>query len=304
MQALWMIVAAALFSVMGVCVKLAGPLYNTGEIVFYRGLVGLLFLTGMILIRGCKQPGGPVHAFKTTLWTSKIRMHFWRSLSGTLALLAWFFIIPRLPLATAVTLNYSAPLFVGCWIVYTAKQAGRKPSKTMITALACGFLGVLMLLQPTIARDQWVYGMIGIASAIMSTIAYLSVRALSLSGEPESRIVFYFCALNCSVGLIGALMFGFHGHTPYGLALVFGIGLTATLAQLAMTRAYGSGRALLTANLSFLNIVFSSIWGVLLFSDVIHLLSWIGMIVIIVSGVVATVYAARNPIARIAPLQR
>ena len=88
-----MVLASLLFATMGVCVKLASAQYHTGEIVFYRGLIGALFIAGMTRVRG------------GTLKTAVPGMHFWRALSGVCALCLWFYAIGHLPLATAVTLN-------------------------------------------------------------------------------------------------------------------------------------------------------------------------------------------------------
>jgi len=75
--------------------------------------------------------------------------------------------------------------------------------------------------------------------------------------------------------------------------LLLAVGVTATLAQLAMTRAYASGGTLLTANLGFTGIVFSTAWGVLLFDDVVRLDSTIGMAIVVIAGVSATLITAR-----------
>ncbi len=99
--------------------------------------------------------------------------------------------------------------------------------------------------------------------------------------------------MNAVAGLVGAFVFGFHPLHVRGLALLACVGITAALAQLAMTRAYASGGTLLTANLGFSSIVFSSIWGITIFGDVIHPGSAIGMAVIIGSGVLATLMTAR-----------
>jgi S-adenosylmethionine uptake transporter len=284
-------------------VKLASPFYSSWEIVFYRGLIGLAVVACLVVVRGDRDPvlrkkishrDSPWKTLKTVLGTDKFASHARRSLSGTLAMVGWFFAVAHLPLATAVTLNYSSAILVGASIVYTAIRAGRKPSKTLIGALMCGFGGMLLVLQPTMRPDQWLYGFAGAASAVFAATAQLSVKALSASGEPESRIVFYFSGFNALVGLAGAIAFGFHPHSAYGVALLVGIGTIATLAQLAMTRAFGAGRTLLTANLSFLTIVFASVWGVLIFDDVMALVSIAGIAVIISSGIVASLYVARG----------
>jgi S-adenosylmethionine uptake transporter len=125
------------------------------------------------------------------------------------------------------------------------------------------------------------------------------VRKLGQLGEPESRVVFFFSATGLIAGLLGCL-FGpglqgqsidlFRTHTTSGITLLLSIGVLAALAQMAMTRAYRLGNTLVTANLQYTGIVFSSLWGILIWSDVLGVSGWLGIAVILVSGIVATFY--------------
>jgi S-adenosylmethionine uptake transporter len=76
--------------------------------------------------------------------------------------------------------------------------------------------------------------------------------------------------------------------------LLLGMGVSATIAQMAMTRAYRLGNTLVTANLQYAGIIFSSFWGILLWDDVIGPLGWMGIAVIVVSGLAASYYNSRN----------
>lgn len=290
MQSLWMVVAALLFSLMGAAVKLASAQYSTWEIVLYRGLIGVVVMGSVIGVQA-RRAGGTMHG---ALSTQRIGMHLRRGLSGTISLTLWFFAIAGLPLATAMTINYSSPLFIGAWLAWAAHRAGERIDLRMSLALLAGFAGVLILLQPTVANDQWWFALIGTTSAALTAVAYLSVKALGQAGEPNGRIVFWFSAMNAVSGLAGAAVFGFHPHTAHGLALLACVGLSATVAQLAMTRAYSSGGTLLTANLGFTGIVFSSLWGILIFGDHIDAASTLGMTIVIGSGIIATVMTART----------
>jgi drug/metabolite transporter (DMT)-like permease len=126
----------------------------------------------------------------------------------------------------------------------------------------------------------------------------MQVRKLGLAGEPESRVVFFFSVTNFFAGFTGhVLESGWNWHplnNAHGVFLMLGIGLCATAAQVAMTRAYRLGKTLVVANLQYTGIVFSSIWGVLLFSDSFGWLSWLGMAIILLSGVAATFYNTRS----------
>ena len=290
MQSLWMVVAALLFSLMGVAVKLASSRYSTWEIVAYRGLIGVVFMAGLIAVQARRDGTTIIERLRTR----RLGMHLRRGISGTISLTLWFFAIAGLPLATAMTINYSSPLFIGAWLAFVASRAGDRIEARMTFALLSGFVGVVLLLHPSFASNQWIYAIVGTTSAVLTAVAYLSVKALGHAGEPNARIVFWFSAMNAAAGLAGAALFGFHGHDRGGAALLLAVGVTATLAQLAMTRAYASGGTLLTANLGYTGIVFSTAWGLLVFGDRIDVTSSIGMAIVVASGIGATWMTARR----------
>ncbi|RYF68428.1 MAG: EamA/RhaT family transporter, partial [Comamonadaceae bacterium] len=99
MQALWMVLAALIFATMGVCVKIASVWFSSAELVFYRGLIGIVFLALLARSRG------------VSLATRYPGMHAWRSLIGVVSLGAWFYAIAHLPLATSMTLNYMSSVW-------------------------------------------------------------------------------------------------------------------------------------------------------------------------------------------------
>lgn len=282
MQSLWMLVASLLFAVMGACVKYAATQYSIAEIVFYRSLLGCLGLAAFVRMKGL------------TLATPVPWLHLRRGAVGTAALSLWFFATTLLPLGTAMTLNYASSLYLAAFIVIAALAAGRRVNWPLAATVLFGFGGVLMVLQPSINPGQAAAGLAGLASGLLSAAAYWHVKELGKLGEPEWRIVFYFTFTGFLLGLVGALLTGFSTHTLQGAALLLTIGLTATLAQLAMTRAYSAGRTLLTANLQYSAIVFASVLGVLLFADRIPPIGWLGIATIIGSGVLATVITARS----------
>lgn len=281
---LYMVAATLLFATMGVCVKYASALYTSGEIVMYRGLVGVLVIGAMTLARG------------QTLRTSVPAMHFWRSLSGVLALSLWFYAIAKLPLATAVTLNYMSSVWMALFLIGGAVMLGRaKIDPRLIAAVLLGFVGVALVLRPTIAEQQLWGGLAGLVSGMLAALAYLQVTALGRSGEPEYRIVFYFSLGGVAAGaLITMAEGGLHGHTLKGIALLIAVGLLATTAQLLMTRAYGRGKTLVNACLQYLGIVFSFIFGVALFDDPVTLWALGGMTLIIAAGLAATLLRAQQ----------
>ena len=281
---LLMVLATLLFATMGVCVKLASAYYGAGEIVMYRGLVGTLFLFAMTRVKGL------------SLKTSVPAMHFWRSLSGVIALSLWFFAISKLPLATAMTLNYMSSVWMALFLIGGAVALGTaRVDGRMVLTVLLGFAGVALVLRPTIERQQLWHGLMGLLSGLFAAMAYLQVTALGRAGEPEYRVVFYFSLGGVAVGGLSLLWTGMHGHSPGGIALLLAVGLLATAAQLLMTRAYSTGATLVNASLQYLGIAWSFAYGVLLFGDKVTALAIAGMLLIAGAGLSATLLRSRNP---------
>jgi S-adenosylmethionine uptake transporter len=120
-------------------------------------------------------------------------------------------------------------------------------------------------------------------------------------GEPEYRVVFYFSCMNLLAGLAGnaasvadPAVVTFHALDLSGTGLLLVMGATATLAQLAMTRAYAVGKTLVVANLQYTGIIFSSVWSMLLWGDRFDWHVWLGMAIILGSGLAVTYYNTRQ----------
>jgi drug/metabolite transporter (DMT)-like permease len=272
MSVLWLLVAGVLFSAMGAFVKLGAPYFTSTEMVFYRSALGLLVLCAAARWRGLP--------LRTANW----RLHLSRSLSGVVSLLLYFYCIARLPLATAVTLNYTSPLFLA---LLTAARLGERPARALWTALILGFGGVVLLLQPSLPAEQIPTGMLGLVSGALAAVAYFSVRRLGEQGEPDWRVVFYFLLI--SSVLSGACLVADKPSpiTAGNWWMLVGLAMSALVAQVAMTRALQSGRSLVASALSYSTLAFSAALGVLLFQERLTPPAWIGIGLIVASGALA-----------------
>jgi len=284
MASSWLVVAASLlFATMGVCVKLATVHYSSGEIVMYRGVVGALLIFVVSRWRG------------ETLRTPIPLRHLLRSVTGVTALCLWFYSIATLPLATAMTLNYTSSLWLALFVVGGAAVVGRRAADHALgVAAAIGFAGVVLVLRPTMEHGQLWGGVLGLLSGMISALGYLQVAALGRSGETEGRIVFYFSIGGAIGGAAIASVTGWHAHSLVGVAQLLAIGVLATAAQLLLTRAYARGNTLVTASLQYLGIAFSFAYGVLLFDDRVTPLALLGMVLIVGAGLFATVLRTRS----------
>lgn len=280
MKSSWMLVAGLLFGLMGVFVKLGAPHFSHVELVFYRSLFGLLMVYGIMRHQ------------RISLATRHWRAHLWRGISGSVALVLFFYCITVLPLATAVTLNYTAPLFLTILTMMVFKDKFHLP---LTFAIALGFGGIVLLLHPTLEHDQLPTGLLGLISGFLAGVAYLNVKQLGMIGEPATRVVFYFSLIAAAGSGVWMLFDEIHAITPQGFAILLGLGGSATLAQLAMTRAYRVGRTLAVGSMAYSTIVFASLFGMLLWDETLGLASWLGMAFIIASGVLSLRLSPQHP---------
>ena len=267
-----MLVAGFLFGCMGVFVKLGAHYFSDIELVFYRSFIGLLLVYALL------------HQQNGTILTTHWRGHLWRGISGSIALMLYFYCITVLPLATAVMLNYTSPLFLTLLIMAIFKERLHAP---LAFAITLGFVGIVLLLRPTLEQNQIIPGLLGLISGFLAGIAMLNVRQLGLRGEPEYRVVFYFSLIAALISGIAMLFGTLHAINLTSFLILLGLGSSATLAQLAMTRAYRTGKTLVAGSLSYSTVVFASLFGIMLWGESLSVSGWLGMALVIASGVLS-----------------
>jgi drug/metabolite transporter (DMT)-like permease len=269
---LWMLVAGVFFACMGALVKIGAQKFSSNELVFYRSLFGLI--TIFLITRTGRK----------TLATHRWRLHLSRSLLGFASLALYFYAITELPLATAVTLNYSSPVFLATLTLFYMRGEARP---ALLLAIAIGFVGVALLLQPSFTSGTWIAALLGLLSGALAGVVYLQVTQLGRMGEPEWRTVFYF-TLVCTIGSgLWMLIHQFHTLTWHDALQLSAMGACATLAQLAMTRAYRKGDTLVAGSLAYSTVILASAFGYWLWDESPNLTGWIGIGLIIFSGVLS-----------------
>ena len=276
-----MLVAGALFATMGVFAKMLGTQFTGAELSLYRSLIGLIAVGGFMWWKR--------QSLATPFWKG----HFWRGLTGTISLIAYFYAMTQLPLATAIALNYTSPLWLA---LLSTILLGERFRPQLVFAIVLGFVGTAMLLRPTFSGANAHSGLIGLASGFFAACAYVNVKKLGDAGETAWRVVFYFAV----AGTIGsALMQGvvereFHPLTTGNITMLLGMGVAATFAQLAMTRAYHSGNTLVVGAFAYSTVIFAAIFGLVFFDEKLPTLAWVGMAVIVASGMIAKFASERT----------
>jgi drug/metabolite transporter (DMT)-like permease len=259
---------------MGVCIKFASQDHSSGEILMYRGVVGVVLIAAVCLRRG--------ESLRTTVpW-----QHASRSAIGVLALALWFQAIAALPLATAVTLNYTSSLWLAAILIGSALWvSGRRVQLGLLWTVVIGFVGILLVLRPTIeSRVLW-YGVLGLISGLLAAIGYLQVAALRRAGEPETRMVLYFSLASVVGGAAMSAHSGWHELQWPAVGWLLAVGVLSTVAQLMLTWAYARGPTLVAASLQYLGIAFAFLYGVLLFGDAVSWIALLGILFIVGAGI-------------------
>lgn len=276
MKSTWMLVAGFFFALMGVLVKLASVRFSAPELVFYRSLFGL-FSIYIVIVFATRQ-------WLTPLATRHAASHAKRGLTGFFALVMYFYGLAHLPLPTAITLNYTSPLFLAA---ITAWWLGERHGHGLIAAVAIGFVGIVMLLQPGWGGQDMFPRLAGLMSGVLAALAYLNVRTLGRQDEPEWRVVFYFALVSTLGGAMWMASAGFVMPRMTDVPLLLAMGATATMGQLAMTRAYRLGNTMAVGALAYSTVGFAALYGVIVFGDRLPLVSWAGMLLIVIAGLVS-----------------
>jgi drug/metabolite transporter (DMT)-like permease len=283
LRSLWMLVAALGFAIMGALVKVGSPKFSSAELVFYRSAFGLVFIYAYIFAK------------KLPLKTPYIAKQMSRALVGLASLVLFFYAIAHLPLATAITLNYTSALFLAIFMPFFLHE---KPKPILYSTVFLGFIGVVILLKPVLNQRDMLAGALGLLSGMGAALAYIHVKQLGKLNEPDWRTVFYFTFVST---IASSVWMGFSGiFAQHFTALIWqdmptllGLGLSATIAQLAMTRAYRTGHTLLVASLAYTTVIFASLFGVIFWQESLTLSEYFAISLIILSGIIS-IYATNN----------
>ncbi|HKP74497.1 MAG TPA: DMT family transporter [Longimicrobiaceae bacterium] len=269
-----MVLAAFFFSVMSLLVKLVGVRLPSQEVVFVRALVSLA--VAYVLVRRAR-PGN---------WGVRKGLLVLRGLMGFAALSCFFYALIHLPLADATVIQYTNPVFTA-WLGWML--LGETLALWEAALSLCGLLGVLLIAQPTAifggaARLEPLAVGVGLAGALCSASAYVSVRRLARTEHPII-IVFYFTAITVPASVPGLVM---HAMLPtwHELGLLVGVGVSAAMGQVYLTRGLQREQAGRATAIGYVQIVFAALWGVLWFREYPDGLSLAGALLVLVSVVV------------------
>ena len=247
---MFMVASTVLFGAMAVCIRLASSQLHPFEIAFFRNLFGFVFTFPLLFRHGWG-----------ILRTDKLPLYFLRCCIGIVSMLAGFWAIVHLPLAQAVALSYSTPIFVTIGAVFVLGEVVRA---RRWTAVIIGFIGVLVLMHP--GTDSFNFAsLIAVLAAVMSASVAISIKFLSRT-EKADAIVIYTTMIWVPLSLVPAL---FYWTQPTGITWLWIVlsGFLGTTAHMCWTRALTLADASLLTPISFLQVLVVGGFGYFLFGE-------------------------------------
>jgi drug/metabolite transporter (DMT)-like permease len=257
---------------MAACVKYLGAAVPAGEVVFFRGAVALVVIATV----AWRTEGLVV--LKTRNW----RAHAARSLAGSVSMFGWFTSLTLIPLAQMTAITFTIPLFLTVLaMVFLREQI----HAYRWTALAIGFLGVVVIVGPSLLDNQGSTLGVGIAvcAAVLAAFALMFLRRMS-GHEHALTITFYFFLTSSTLALMTTVIVPWPMPTPEQWVLLGMTGGFGVLGQLTMTYCYRYAEASLVAPLDYVTLLFAIAIGYYVFGEIPRTTTWLGAPLVIAAG--------------------
>ena len=263
------------FSLMSVCVKAIGGRIPVSELVFARAVISLI-MTRFLLFKNNINP-----------WGYQKKLLLIRGLFGTLALFCIFKALIILPIATATVIQYIYPTFTVISAYFILKE---NINTKIVYSIIIGWLGIILVSQPQWTSSNNIFSIviaisIALIGAIMTSLAYICVRKLSAKEHPLV-IIYYFPLVSIPLS-IPLLINNFILPSGIEWLWIIGIGFFTQIGQLCITeglRLIPAGQA---TSLNYSQVIFSSIWGVLIFQEAITKTIYLGGLCVLISTIIS-----------------
>ena len=269
--AVYMILSVLFFSFMDILIKVTDE-YDVGQIMFFRALFGLVPIFFLI----------PKNRMKNFYKTKNIKLHFYRSFFGAIAMAAIFIGLRNFQLAEVTALAFSGPLWV---VLFSMFFLSEKIRLKRWIAVGLGFIGVIIISKPGFDNLNFYY-IYPIIFCIGFAGVSILIRKLTLAGESIWLIAFYFSLVSGLGGLL-TIPFGvWKMPSTYDFILLILIGLLGGIANLLLTQSYKLAEVTLTTPLKYLSLVIAIIFGFYFFEEIPSIYTLSGAALIVVSSAI------------------
>ena len=271
-----LIFASFFFSLMTVCVKNIDKRIPIYELVLFRSLMSLIITLFLIKSKNINP------------WGNNKPLLDIRGVLGTSSLICIFFAIRNMPLSISTVIQYTYPIFIS---IFASFFINEKISRNLFFSLVIGWLGILIILNPTHlsainVEIKNITILIAFLGSIFTALAYISVKKLSFT-EDIYVIIEYFPLVSliilCPIVLINWVTPNIHE-----LKWIFGIGLFTQLGQTFLTMGLKNLSASEASTINYLQVLFGSIWGILFFNELININFLLGGFLVLLGTIIST----------------
>ena len=250
-----LVLASFFFSLMTVCVKNIDNRIPIYELVFFRSLMSLCITLFIIKLK------------KISPWGNNKPLLIMRGLLGTSALICIFYAIRNMPLSISTVIQYTYPIFIS---IFAGIFIDEKINRNLVFALIIGWLGILVILNPTQLSNinteiENIWVSIAFIGSICTALAYVTVKKLAFT-ENIYVIIEYFPLVSL-VTLLPIVLIKWVTPNLNELIWIIGIGLFTQLGQTFLTKGLKKLPASEASTINYLQVLFGSLWGILFFSE-------------------------------------
>lgn len=265
----WMLMAVACFSLMDAGMKQLSASYPTLQVTFLRGAASLPFVLVWVL-----ATAGP-----RSLVPRRWGLHLLRGVLGMAMIGCFVYALRSLPLSTAYTIYFVAPLLIAALSV---PLLGEHVGPRRWIAIGIGLIGVLVVLRPGVGGIISFPGLMVLLAATAYALAAITVSMLTRTDTPQSMVVWFLVIMAVGAGLLAI-----RDWQPLQLghaALIAGMGLAGAGGQVALTRAFQLGEASMIAPLEYTGLVWVIGWDLLFWGVLPDQVTWLGAAIIVASS--------------------
>lgn len=265
----YMLIASFTFTLMKVGVKLV-PHIPPIEIIFFRSTISLVISVFALRVQ------------RISIWGNNKLILIARGVSGAIALFLYFTLLQQIPLATASTLQYLAPVFTSILAIFLLRE---KVKSIQWLFFLISFLGIITV-QGFDTRISLSHLLIGITGSLFMGLAYNFIRMLKTSEHPLVIILYFPLVTLPIAGVISIFLW----VQPVGLdwVVLISIGLLTQVAQYFMTRAYQNEEVNRVSILNYTGLIYSLGFGFIIFGETFNLMTYLGM-ALVIAGVILNI---------------
>jgi len=263
-----------LFSILNTIVRAIAMQMDPFEVQFLRYLFGLLVMLPWVFKAGARQ-----------YWPTDVKGQFWRGGVHTMGMVLWFIALPKIPLADMTAISFTGPIFI---MIGASWFLGEPMRRDRWIAALIGFTGVVVVVAPKLSGVGGGYHLVMLASAPLFAASFLITKALTR--YEKATVIVFWQALTVSLFSLPLALLHWQDPSLWQWTGFFIAGILGSVGHYCWTRAFHAVDISSTQSLRFLDLVWTSTWGWLIFSDIPSQSTWLGAVVILA----ATVWIARR----------